>query len=80
MAWYPTSAVLQGRELGRPRFGFGQSSSTFVIPMGEDPRAESAAALRQQIWRSILIGVGVSVGTTFVLRFLDSVFRRRNES
>lgn len=45
-----------------------------VIPMIVPMTTDAGADRRQQLWDSILIGVGVSLGTTFALRVLAHFF------
>lgn len=67
MAWYP-SPRRSMRISGLSNGNFAGTS--IVVPMAENPHA----TIGNEIWRSILIGVGVSVGTTFALRVLESFF------
>ena len=41
-----------------------------IVPMETDPKADR----RQQLWDSILVGVGVSLGTTLALGLLRHFF------
>ncbi len=59
----------------RARLGQAPTPSALVVPINEDPRAP----IRSQIWTSIMIGVGVSVGTALALRLIDGFFGKKRD-
>lgn len=52
--------------------GFGQMGE--LVPMIVPMTTDTGADRRQQLWDSILVGVGVSLGTTLALGILRRVF------
>jgi len=57
-------------EPARRAFADVAGGPTFIIPV-ETP---SSAPLTASLQRSIFIGIGVSLGTTFALRLIDRIF------